>query len=123
MKGYFWIATQPDLMFSLSICGGKQSVECELAGEWRVSSPDLPENDPEFDQMKEEWWDDTFGDRHQEIVFIGRDFICPKSINQQLESCLISEWSPESISSWLDLPNPFLEQDDSDSSDTSPDTY
>ena len=88
-KGLFWIASRPDQALVWSQAGG--SLKADSAGVWWSSMPyesriqqlafveniDLIESD----------WDINFGDRKNEIVFIGQN-MDKTLICKQLEACL-----------------------------------
>ncbi len=69
-KGHFWIATRPDWVAEFSLAGALSSVT--PLGTWWASVPRerWPEGDSVDAYMKENW-QEPFGDRRQEIVFIG----------------------------------------------------
>jgi G3E family GTPase len=103
-KGHFWIATQPDWAAEFSLAGAMSSVT--PLGRWWASVPEehLP-TDSEAQAEIARRWAEPWGDRRQEIVFIGveldREAICAK-----LNAALIdtNDFEPEA---WSDLPDPF----------------
>ena len=90
-KGLFWLASRPDQALFWSQAGG--SLESDSAGVWWSSMPfekrisQLPfiENKDEIESD----WDNNFGDRKNEIVFIGQD-IDEVLIRSLLDECLSS---------------------------------
>ena len=88
-KGSFWIASRPDLMGVWSQAGG--SCSAHFSGQWLAS---LPQEDWEF-ETEEDYqsflgeWDETFGDRQQEIVIIGKD-MNKAQLSSDLDSCLLT---------------------------------
>ena len=88
-KGLFWLASRPEQAMVWSQAGG--SLKADSAGVWWSSMPYekriqyLPfvENQ---DQIESDW-DKTFGDRKNEIVFIGQDME-NELILEELEKCL-----------------------------------
>lgn len=72
-KGLFWIASRPDQALNWSQAGG--SIKAEGAGVWWASMPFKERiNFPNFIQNQEiieERWSLEFGDRLNELVFIG----------------------------------------------------
>ena len=92
-KGLFWLAERPDEAFNFSQAGG--SSQMEKAGVWwssmsyseRINYADFVENQA-FIESK---WDKQFGDRLNEIVFIGQD-MDKSMLLQQLEKCLLNEY-------------------------------
>ncbi len=88
-KGLFWIASRPEQAINWSQAGG--STKAEGAGVWWASMP-LGErmtfnNFVEFQDIIEERWTLDYGDRLNEIVFIGQK-MDKKEVRQQLENCL-----------------------------------
>ena len=91
-KGLFWIASRPEQALAWSQAG--RSLRADSAGVWWSSMPFsqrvqyLPflENQEKI----ESGWDSTFGDRKNEIVFIGQD-MDEELIKSDLDSCLSTE--------------------------------
>jgi G3E family GTPase len=107
-KGLCWIASRPEQAINWSQAGG--SIKAEGAGVWWASMP-LGErmtfnNFVEFQDIIEERWTANFGDRLNEIVFIGLK-MDEKLINIQLEKCLCN---PDEI---MDLQDGFFSSKDS----------
>ena len=74
-KGYFWIASQPAISILLSIAG--KNSKFDKAGVWWAAIPAEkrpPESNKEFYTWLLSIWDETFGDRRNELVFIGQDY-------------------------------------------------
>ena len=88
-KGLFWLASRPEQALVWGQAGG--SLKADSAGVWWSSMPfekrimqyAFVENQ---DQI-ESGWDDTFGDRKNEIVFIGHH-LDEKLIRSLLDNCL-----------------------------------
>ncbi len=91
-KGLFWLASRPDEALSWSQAGG--SLRAERAGVWWDSlSPEERFLHPVYLQNRKEIesrWDDAFGDRQNELVFIGQD-LDPARITQELDGCLCTD--------------------------------
>nr|WP_314495852.1 GTP-binding protein [uncultured Chryseobacterium sp.] len=89
-KGLFWLASRPDDALNYSQAGG--SFRLEKAGVWWCSMPMKYriEHDYFIRNQKniEENWDAKWGDRINELVFIGQDLDREK-ITNALEYCLI----------------------------------
>jgi G3E family GTPase len=91
-KGLFWIASTPDDALNFSQAGG--SSRLENAGVWWASMPyqdrirynDFVEN---RDYIEKNWSKD-FGDRHNELVFIGEQLNKP-TLTAELNNCLITD--------------------------------
>ncbi|QTD40584.1 GTP-binding protein [Sporosarcina sp. Te-1] len=88
-KGFFWLATRPDMAGLLSQAGA--SITFQGAGQWIASLPErqqqqIIEEDPELLHR----WDEQYGDRQTELVFIGLD-MDHDEMEMQLDQCLLSE--------------------------------
>ena len=94
-KGLFWIASRQNQALSWSQAGG--SLRADSAGVWWSSMPfsERIRRASFLDNQKtiEERWDKEFGDRLNELVFIGQD-MDEKQIRAELENCLCT---PEEI--------------------------
>lgn len=88
-KGLFWIASRPNDAINWSQAGG--SLRADKAGVWWASMTYKERiNHPSFlynQKLIESQWDSTFGDRINELVFIGQDMEEEKIISQ-LNDCL-----------------------------------
>lgn len=90
-KGMFWIASRPSLAINWSQAGG--SLRLEPAGSWWASMPfrdrmmynNFVENKDEIEAR----WDKNFGDRMNELVFIGQD-MDEAQIRSELKACLLT---------------------------------
>ncbi|NYJ14136.1 G3E family GTPase [Rhizobium leguminosarum] len=88
-KGHFWLATRPDEIGLLSIAGTQCRIETR--GYWWASVPRVQwPRFPQFRQLIDRHWDDVWGDRRQELVFIGSGFD-EEAIRAALGYCLIGE--------------------------------
>lgn len=91
-KGLFWVASRPDQALVWSQAGG--SLRADSAGVWwdsmsyqtRMQYMSFVANQKQI----ETGWDQDFGDRKNEIVFIGQDMDKEKII-RQLNDCLATE--------------------------------
>ncbi len=96
-KGLFWLASRPGQALVWSQAGG--SLRADSAGVWWSSMPyrertqylAFIENQKEIESD----WDQTFGDRKNEIVFIGQD-MDEAVIRASLDACIATD---EEISS------------------------
>jgi G3E family GTPase len=69
-KGFMWMANLPDIAFVWSLAGGLSRLEG--AGYWwAATSRDEWPDDPELINDAKENWIEPWGDRRQEVVFIG----------------------------------------------------
>jgi G3E family GTPase len=88
-KGFFWLATRHDLGISWSLAGHVARVA--PAGSWFASVPDSERASGwAVDEYLAQHWQEPYGDRRQEVVFIGIDM--PKAeILHALEAALLSD--------------------------------
>ncbi|ANP36916.1 cobalamin synthesis protein, P47K [Phaeobacter gallaeciensis] len=104
-KGHFWIATRPDWVAEFSLAGALSSVA--PLGTWWATVPE--ERRPTHAQAQEylqAHWQEPFGDRRQELVFIGSGIDWP-SLKAQLEACLMAVPDVDALEWLTDLPDPF----------------
>jgi G3E family GTPase len=101
-KGFFWIATRPELAWSWSQAGG--SSIAEPAGRWWAAIPERDWGHPEKERPDHQPdWSATWGDRRQELVFIGLR-IDEAKLRRRLEEALLADG--EAVE---DLDDPFPE--------------
>jgi G3E family GTPase len=107
-KGLFWIASRPQVAMNWGQAGG--SLRTDNAGVWWASMPfkeriryaSFIENQKHI----EDRWDIQFGDRINELVFIGQDM--QKSlIVSELESCLCTEEEVRQMNTGILFDDPF----------------
>ncbi|MCI9865582.1 GTP-binding protein [Rhizobium skierniewicense] len=104
-KGFFWIATRPDHVGEISQAGAL--VKTGKMGLWWTSVPKKQwPNDPSFERMLAPYMDAVWGDRRQEIVFIGADPMSEAGLRKELDACLVDEVS-FTPAAWRRLPDPF----------------
>ncbi|MDR6432958.1 zinc metallochaperone GTPase ZigA [Brucella pseudogrignonensis] len=104
-KGFFWLATRPDYVGELSQAGAL--VRTNKRGRWWSAVPrSYWPQEPEWHRAMQDYLDAEWGDRRQEIVFIGVDPMDKATIIAELDSCLVAEevFKPES---WQRLNDPF----------------
>lgn len=91
-KGFFWLASRKDQALLLSQAGG--SIVVERIGSWWASFPIKERNQHPAFQANEEYilgrWDKKWGDRMNEIVFIGQK-MDEQKIKDEMESCLCTD--------------------------------
>ncbi|GGB83725.1 GTP-binding protein [Glycocaulis alkaliphilus] len=86
-KGHFWIATRPDWVGELSQAGAL--VRHQGLGRWWAEVPRERWPDSEaFRTLMEKHWDPVWGDRRQELVFIGIG-MDESALRARLEDCLV----------------------------------
>jgi len=88
-KGYFWIATKHHAVLLWSQSG--RYINYGPVGVWGAAVPKVHWPDDE-DNRREilRNWAEPFGDRRQEIVFIGQD-MDRERINELLDRCLLTD--------------------------------
>lgn len=104
-KGHFWIATRPQWLGELSQAGS--IVRTEGLGFWWANVPsDRWPDDPFWRKSIKKNWNALYGDRRQEIVFIGTD-MDEDAIKARLDACLVSGKPGMHIEEWAGLADPF----------------
>lgn len=104
-KGFFWLATRPHHVGELSHAGAL--VRTQRRGLWWSAVPRQHwPDDADWRASMAPYLDPVWGDRRQEIVFIGLDPMDEAEIRRDLDACLIpaNTFTPES---WTRLPDPF----------------
>jgi len=109
-KGHFWIATQPDLVAEFSLAGALSSVS--PLGTWWAAVPRgrWPDH-PQARAYLAQHWQEPWGDRRQEIVFIGTG-IDRNALEAGLDAALIPERlapGPKALAELADRPDPFAD--------------
>ncbi|MFV0797654.1 zinc metallochaperone GTPase ZigA [Brucella sp. MAB-22] len=104
-KGFFWLATRPDFVGEISQAGAL--VRTGKRGRWWSSVPkQYWPAEPEWQRAMEPYFHKVWGDRRQEIVFIGVDPMQEDALIDELDQCLLEEedFVPER---WSGLNDPF----------------
>ena len=104
-KGHFWISTRPDWLAEFSLAGALSSIE--PLGTWWASVPQdrWPENTTLHNYLKTNW-EEPWGDRRQEIVFIGAGIDWP-GLKARLDEALVPEALAKSIDNLPQSEDPF----------------
>ncbi len=104
-KGHFWLATRPDWVGEMSQAGAQ--VTSQALGRWWAAIPKerWPRDNPAFRNLVRQHWDEAWGDRRQELVFIGIG-MDEAALRRRLDACLVPEvrFQPKI---WAKLPDPF----------------
>ncbi|MCW5714069.1 MAG: zinc metallochaperone GTPase ZigA [Bauldia sp.] len=106
-KGHFWLATRPNWVGEFSLAGAIARVE--PMGSWWVAVPrDRWPDHPEWRQALNRNWHRIWGDRRQELVFIGAGME-EAAIRAALDECLVGPEKPIRFNPvpFRDLPDPF----------------
>ncbi len=91
-KGFFWLATRPDFIGEVSQAGA--FVRHQGAGLWWAAVPEdqWPEGN-KFNETLKKIWVKNYGDRRQEIVFIGlSNQMNENEIKRKLDKCLLKNY-------------------------------
>ncbi|MEP3477743.1 MAG: zinc metallochaperone GTPase ZigA [Fuerstiella sp.] len=105
-KGLMWIASRHDYAYDWSQAGC--SVRLDPAGTWWASTPDdeWPTDEVERTEIRSRFLG-KYGDRHQELVFIGQE-MDQKRIEQILDRCLLTDLEyVQGHESWAGLNDPL----------------
>jgi G3E family GTPase len=103
-KGHFWLASRPNWVAEFSLAGAVSSVN-PLGGWWASVPKDRWPTHPDALTEVASKWQEPWGDRRQEIVFIGHG-MDEADIRARLDAALIPAvgFTPEA---WANLPDPF----------------
>ena len=107
-KGLFWLASRPNDAINFSQAGGSSRIE--KAGVWWAGMPFNERiqyrsfiDNREFIESK---WSSLWGDRMNELVFIGQDIEKEKMITE-LEKCLLQDNELEHFKCGKEFEDPF----------------
>ncbi|HVX78333.1 MAG TPA: zinc metallochaperone GTPase ZigA [Bradyrhizobium sp.] len=104
-KGHFWLATRPQWLGEISQAGS--IIRTQALGFWWASVPiERWPDDPFWRKKLRENWNSVYGDRRQEIVFIGTG-MDEASIRARLDACLVPGRPAMDVAEWAKLPDPF----------------
>lgn len=104
-KGHFWMATRPEWVAEFSLAGALSSVS--PLGQWWASVP--PSNWPDDDNVRaylKSNWVEPWGDRRQELVFIGAG-IDWADLKSRLDACLVPVLEASKVEDLKDYADPF----------------
>jgi G3E family GTPase len=105
-KGYFWLASRMDFVGEMSQAGG--ALQHKAAGFWWAAAPEAERPDPnKAEELLGVEWHPEFGDRRQELVFIGID-MDEDTMRSRLNKCLLTD--KEMLlhpSAWQRFSDPF----------------
>ena len=110
VKGLFWLATRPDAIGLWSQAG--KIAGFEYSGRWYAASPKeyWPTNPIDLELIQEDW-DPVYGDRGNEIVFIGTE-LDKELMYQRLKDCLLTdEEDLKGVPFWQTFKDPFPQWD------------
>jgi G3E family GTPase len=107
-KGFFWLATRPQWIGELSQAGSL--IRHQPVGRWWDAIPRKSwPKDRELVARLTQGWHQIWGDRRQELVFIGMREMDKAAIKAELDACLVK---PQAMGladqrSWSKLRDPF----------------
>ncbi len=107
-KGFFWIAADHRVAYEWGQAGGVSNIV--PAGRWWASVAKEHWGHPDGNRPDQKPdWHPRYGDRSQQLVFIGQD-LKEEEFRCQLDSCLLDKQLADADSSaWAQLANPFPE--------------
>ncbi len=108
-KGVFWLATRPEWVGDMSLAGA--ICRTEPMGFWWAAVPKTRWPDhPEWRSLLNRHWAPVWGDRRQELVFIGTG-MDEAAITSALDECLVGPPRPLRLDLpvYRRLPDPFPE--------------
>ncbi len=109
-KGFFWIASRPDFVGEVAQAGS--FVKHQGIGRWWAAIPKAqwPAGD-DFEGVIRKYWDKEYGDRRQEIVFIGLvGQMNEANLRASLDKCLVENYNvSQGGQDGLDYKDPFPE--------------
>ena len=104
-KGHFWISSRPDWVAEFSLAGALSTIS--PLGTWWASIPE--ERRPDHESARtymQAHWQEPWGDRRQELVFIGAGIDWPQ-IKLMLDDCLVPESLAKNPQTLPDYPDAF----------------
>ncbi|MEL6551797.1 MAG: GTP-binding protein [Pseudomonadota bacterium] len=104
-KGHFWIASRPEWVAEFSLAGALSSIR--PLGTWWASVPEdrWPDHEGARAYMREHW-QEPWGDRRQELVFIGAGMDWP-AIKARLDAALVPAADAAGPDTLPDFEDPF----------------
>jgi G3E family GTPase len=106
-KGFFWLATRPAHVGELSQAG--PVIRTSPRGLWWAALPqrEWPESPDDLAALRKRWHK-AYGDRRQQLVFIGVD-MDKDDLRRRLDACLIGSDTDQNVDFWAlgVLPDPF----------------
>ncbi|MCA1285303.1 zinc metallochaperone GTPase ZigA [Salipiger bermudensis] len=104
-KGHFWVATRPDWLAEFSLAGALSSIR--PMGMWWATVPEARRPDhPQAQAYLAQHWQEPWGDRRQELVFIGAG-MDRAAITETLDAALLEADTGFTPELWTTLEDPF----------------
>ncbi len=104
-KGHFWIATRPEWVAEFSLAGALSSVK-PLGTWWAAVPTERWPDHPSARAYIGAHWDEPWGDRRQEIVFIGAGIDWPR-LKARLDDCLVPASQAQGPDTLPEYDDPF----------------
>ena len=104
-KGHFWMATRPDWVVEFSLAGALSSIK-PLGTWWAAVPKERWPDHPSARAYMDAHWQEPWGDRRQELVFIGSEIDWPR-LKARLDAALLPEEVAGGPEALPDLPDPF----------------
>jgi G3E family GTPase len=106
-KGFLWLASAHDDLILFSIAGKTTTIEPQA--QWLATCDPAEEHDQDTKEYIGRVWEPEYGDRRQEIVFIGVE-MDREQIEQTLNAAtLTDDEMREGPKAWTNYPDPFKE--------------
>jgi G3E family GTPase len=105
-KGFFWVAAASSVVYELAQAGGVRTIK--PFGTWWAAMPRArwPHAEGQRPDQRPDWHP-RFGDRAQQLVFIGQG-LNEAAMRARLDGCLLdAQLMAESSDAWANLPNPL----------------
>lgn len=98
-KGHFWIASRPDWAAEFSLAGAMSTIS-PLGRWWAAVAQERWPRDPDSLAQIAALWVEPWGDRRQELVFIGAG-MDPRALSERLDAALAGEtWGDDPFPVW-----------------------
>lgn len=105
-KGFFWLASRPQFAGFWQQAGGVAQHGAAGIFWSGIPADEWPQDLEQRENILKNW-QEPFGDRRQELVFIGQH-LDQKSMNDALDNCLLSDAEfARGEQYWTNLPDPF----------------
>lgn len=103
-KGYFWLASRMDHALGWSQAGTQTTIN--MAGLWWAAVPKKQwPKDAEARKIIQSNWQEPYGDRRQELVFIGQK-LQKEELKQALDQCLMTPIEMKDLKK-INITDPF----------------
>ena len=102
-KGFLWLASAHDELILFSVAGHTMTLEPQAP--WMDAMEPVDLEDEETAAYRQSIWQEPYGDRRQEIVFIGQD-LAPEVVTLLLDEALLTDdemaAGPHAWATWED---------------------